>query len=471
MNQTTNRVFTFLGDIRFWIILFFALRLISITHPPLEMAHNWRQTLVAMVARNFLEIDNNIFYPRVDIAGEKTGITGMEFPLLNYLAYLFSLLFGYEHWYGRLINLIVSSFGLFFFYKLVLKYFEKNVAFNSTLVLLFSVWFIYSRKIMPDTFSISFVMAGIYYGSNYLDNTDRKYRFRDLFLYALLMALGVLSKLPAAYLLAVLAIFFADKKIPVNRKVVFSAASLIALVFPGIWYFYWVPYLVDHFDFWAFFMGRSFSEGIGDILNKPGLTLLRFYDTALKYVGFGFFLFGLFRAFQNKQRGMLAAFIILFFSFLIIVFKSGLTFYHHSYYIVPFVPVMALLCGYGISTIRNRVAALIILAAIGIEGILNQQDDFRIRQKDRGLLNLEADLNKISSPKDLILINSGDYPTPMYFAHRKGWVDYNANIAHPNLIQTLKEKGLKYIVILKKDPVPLDHELVFESDDYFIYKL
>ena len=44
--------------------------------PPLEVAHNWRQTLGAMIARNFLETDNNILYPRIDITGEKTGITG-----------------------------------------------------------------------------------------------------------------------------------------------------------------------------------------------------------------------------------------------------------------------------------------------------------------------------------------------------------------------------------------------------------
>lgn len=77
-------------DIRFWILLLFIVRLIGISNPPLEVGHNWRQTTVTMVSRNFLEIDNNILYPRIDIAGEKTGITGMEFPLLNYTIYIVS---------------------------------------------------------------------------------------------------------------------------------------------------------------------------------------------------------------------------------------------------------------------------------------------------------------------------------------------------------------------------------------------
>ena len=130
-----------IADIRFWIIIFFIIRLIGITNPPLEVSHNWRQTTVTMVARNFLELDNTIFYPRIDFAGEKTGITGMEFPVFNYIIYIVSKVFGYTHWYGRLINLIFSSFGLWFFYKVIKKYFKLEIAFNATIVLLFSLWF------------------------------------------------------------------------------------------------------------------------------------------------------------------------------------------------------------------------------------------------------------------------------------------------------------------------------------------
>ena len=54
-------------DIRFWILLFFFLRLYGITNAPLEISHNWRQSLTNMIARNFLEIDNNILYPRMTL--------------------------------------------------------------------------------------------------------------------------------------------------------------------------------------------------------------------------------------------------------------------------------------------------------------------------------------------------------------------------------------------------------------------
>jgi len=190
-------------DIRFWILLLFIVRLIGISNPPLEVGHNWRQTTVTMVSRNFLEIDNNILYPRIDIAGEKTGITGMEFPLLNYTIYIVSKVFGYQHWFGRLINLLISSFGLWFFYRLIRKYFTEQVAFFSTIILAVSIWFQFSRKIMPDTFSMSMIIASIYFGSNYLDSTIRKYSLMQLTIYTILMSLGILSKLPSGFLLVV----------------------------------------------------------------------------------------------------------------------------------------------------------------------------------------------------------------------------------------------------------------------------
>ncbi len=84
---------------------------------------------MTMVARNFYEVNNNIFYPRLDIDGEKTGVTGMEFPVFNYAIYLLSLVFGYEHWYGRLINLLITSIGIYFFYKTIKKYFDEELAF------------------------------------------------------------------------------------------------------------------------------------------------------------------------------------------------------------------------------------------------------------------------------------------------------------------------------------------------------
>lgn len=462
-------------DIRCWIVFFFVIRLIGITNPPLEVEHNWRQTTVTMVSRNFLEINNHILYPRIDIGGEKTGITGMEFPILNYIIYIFSELFSYQHWYGRLINLIFSSIGLWYFYLLTKKYFSIAIAFNATFILTVSIWFQFSRKIMPDTFSMSFILAGIYYATHYLEAVKKKYDLIILLGSVFLISLGVLSKLPSAYLLIIFVFFYFNKNILLKRKIFFAMLLTLGFIPILIWYFYWSPYLTSHYGLNHFFMGKSMTLGFQEIIQNISQTCFRFYDTALKYIGFIIFIFGLIFAFVQKEKKIYRLFIVSFIGFLVIVFKAGYTFPHHSYYVIPFVPIMALVAGYGIHVIKNSKITIIILIAIATEGIANQIHDFRINENYAKLYHLENDLDKVSKRNDLILINSGDYPTPMYFAHRKGWVNYNENIKDEKYIESLKSKGLKYIVILKKCysvEMPLQYYLkVFDNEDYSIYKL
>ncbi|NOU48014.1 MAG: hypothetical protein HOO86_13265, partial [Bacteroidales bacterium] len=270
----------FYKDIRFWIVLFFIIRLYGITNPPLEVSHSWRQTTVTMVARNFYEVDANIFYPRIDFAGEKTGITGMEFPVLNYLIYLVSLLFGYTHWYGRLINLFISSVGIFYFYKIITKYFDEKLALQSSVILLSSLWFAYSRKIMPDIFSMSLTIIGLYFGTQFLDRQQK--RLFHLLLFFLFTLIGILSKLPSGYILILFVLFLVNNELRMSIRLLFSATMALILLLVGIWYYYWVPELVAKFGFWHFFMGKDLTVGVAEIYQHLNDTLSHFYDAALK---------------------------------------------------------------------------------------------------------------------------------------------------------------------------------------------
>lgn len=436
----------YLKDIRFWIIVFFIVRLYGILFPPLEVSHNWRQTTVTMVARNFSEEGPHLLYPKIDIAGEKSGITGMEFPVLNYLIYLVSFLFGYEHWYGRLINLIVSSFGIWYFYRIINKYFREDIAFNAGIVLLFSIWYTYSRKIMPDTFSMSLMMAGLFYALNYLEDGQLK----DLIPSLCLICIGTLAKLPSAYLLILLALPYLSGNFELRRKVWLGALISVGMVFPFWFYFKWVPYLESAFGFHHFFMGKSMTTGAKELIEHWPETLSKFYDIAIKYIAFAFLLWGLFKAIILKEKLILRIFCIGFLGFLPIMLKGGFTFYHHSYYIIPFVPVMALMSAYGISLLPTPRWTSIVLIAIGLEGFFNHLDDFRIKPVNRAVMQLEPIMKTISQPKDLIAINSGAFPTPMYFAHRKGWVAFNEQLSNKNYVDSLSQLGLRHIIIMKR---------------------
>jgi 4-amino-4-deoxy-L-arabinose transferase-like glycosyltransferase len=468
--MSTSKSFAFLKDIRFWIFLFFIARLYGIWFPPIDISHNWRQTTVTMVARNFLEIDPNPFYPRLDISGELTGITGMEFPLLNYLCYLLSIVFGYQHWYGRLIVLAVSSFGLFYFCKLVKSYFEEKVAFNASIVLLFSIWFTYSRKIMPDTFSLSLILFALWHALEYF----KSLKLKNLSLYLLFLALGTLSKMPSAYLLILLIYPFLERSLSFKNKTIFALTSIVMLSICMTWYYVWVPYLNETYKLKHFFMGKSMRIGAAELWQHMDQALNKFYEVALKFIAFAFLLFGLFMAFRNKNKSLFYILGLGFLGFLPIMLKGGFTFYHHSYYIIPFVPVMALVSGYGIAQIKNEMFAKMVLVCIGIEGTLNHIDDFVLRENYKPILTLETAMNKVSKPNELTIINSGAYPTPLYCAHRKGWVAFNGQIQNKGYVDSLVHLGLKHIVVMKHvfgDDVLLPYKEVYNDSAIRIYTI
>ena len=455
-----------LNDIRFWILVFFLLRMYGITNAPLEMGHNWRQSLTNMIARNFLQMDNNILYPRADVDGNNTGIMATEFPFFNYLIYLTSKIFGYAHWYGRLINLIVSTIGTYYFYKTIQRFINQKLAFHSTLILLSSLWFAYSRKSMPDTFCISLVIIGIYYGLLFMYENRKLY----LLLFAVLSSLAVLCKIPAVYLLSVLIIPFFDKNIQSKIKIQLSLAGICVLIIMYAWYFYWDPILLSTFHFQLYYP-RGLFQGLGDLIAYAPDTFEKFYFIALEsFVAFGIFLFGLFFMIKQMQKLMLLIFGITSFVFFIFMCKTGYVFSTHSYYIIPFVPVMALITGYGIGQFKNRKLQIALLFIISMEGILNQQNDFRIKDSEKYKLNMEQMANRFTSRNDLVAINGGQNPQEMYFLNRKGWNCSNQEISDSIRINSMKEKGCKYIFIDKNYMPVVDLSAKFKeiySDENF----
>jgi hypothetical protein len=136
--------------------------------PPLEANTTWRQCDVLMIARNFYEGRANILYPQVDVAGSLTGIVGSEFPAYNYSIYLLAELFGWQHWYGRIINLILTSIAVWFLFLMIREYFDEAAAFNASIILLCSQSFSLFRTTIPDPFGLSFCLIELFCGLKYL---------------------------------------------------------------------------------------------------------------------------------------------------------------------------------------------------------------------------------------------------------------------------------------------------------------
>jgi 4-amino-4-deoxy-L-arabinose transferase-like glycosyltransferase len=462
-----------LSAIQFWIGVFFLLHFTFITIPPLEPISTWRQTDGLMVARNFHETDGNILYPRVDVAGEKTGIVGCEFPLLNYFISLLARAFGYEHWYGRLISLIISSIGVYFFYKLVYKYFGKdNTALFASILILVSIWFTYCRTNIPDTFGLSLCLIALYFGLQYLE-TGGPF---TAFLFFVLALAGTLAKITTASILAVLAIPFFFGVSTLSRRIILAAMSVAMLSIVSWWYFVWVPHLNETFGFHGhFFMGLSFEDGFNDLISRAPLTLKRFYSTAMKYSGFVVFLLGIYLMIKKRSRLAFSAFAISFMAALVVIVKTGYGLHVNAYYMIIFMPAMAFAAGYGLANLKSQRLAVALLIIVSAEGLMNQVHILQIREPNRSLTQLEGILDRFTKSTDLIVVNGSAEadPTPMYFAHRKGWVLPNALLASPERLSDLQSKGCKVAVISKQiaGHLELPFPILYDTETFRVYDL
>src|SRR5690606_23188290 len=131
------------------------------------------------------------------------------------------------------------------------RYFGDPAALYSALILLVSLWFTYSRKTIPDTFSLSLILGALYHALRYLERE----RSVNLFGYFLLGTLGCLSKISAGALLSVLALPVLFSAASNRSKILLCGISLIILTPTFWWYFKWVPHLNDTYEYKMFFMG------------------------------------------------------------------------------------------------------------------------------------------------------------------------------------------------------------------------
>lgn len=448
------------------IFLSFAIRLIHITDPPIEVSHNWRQTTSLMVARNFYQQNNNILYPTLDETGEKPGIVGMEFPALPYSIYLISELFGYDHWYGRLIGLIVVCIGLYYFFLLVCQFFDKKTAFYATIALTFSALFHLARKVLPDPISLSLVIIGLYYGTIYL----RHGKWVHLLVFFITAALGTLIKIPFGAFLIVLAFPFFEKATINSRRILFAICSLCLVGVVYWWYFVWNFHLAETYGLW-YNSGRSIKDGIREIGENFGDVLERFYFSAfhsyfffaLTLAGLGFVIYRR----NKKMMWLLVAFAPFFIGYL---FKSGFLFAHHGYYALVAVPVMALLVGIFLQELPRKWAASVLLIGIG-ESVANQQHDFFIKDREFVKLQLAEIANQLSTPSDKVALVSNQNPNEFYFLNRKGWMIAPTDL-NSAFLTDLSSKGCRLLFMRKgKYDQNLPLKIVFENQDYLVFEL
>ncbi len=322
---------------------------------------------------------------------------------------------------------------------------------------------------MPDVFSTSLVLIAIYFGLSFLYNK----RNWHLILYFILISFGLLSKLPAFIMTGLLVPVIFESSIQMKRKLLFLLISILAIVPAVWWYFYWAPKLTSDYGFYYFFMGSDISTSLGFLLSEWQSVFSRFYTDAMGYVGFGFYVLGVVYCIVKKERKLVFVFVGVFLFQFAFMLKGGETFAHHTYYIMPFIPAMAIFAGYSISLINLSWLKTVFIIAIVVEGVLNLQHDFMLKQAPSYLLRLDKVADMYTSKEDLIVINNSLNPRSLYFSHRKGWGVKSEKISDDKFLVDIISKGCQLFIWDKhcaELSVSIPHfRLVEETEDFGIY--
>jgi hypothetical protein len=263
---------------------------------------------------------------------------------------------------------------------------------------------------------------------------------------------GLLAKMPAAALLVFLIPILLDRGASEFRRVLVGTGAILAVGIMSWWYFHWVPALLEKGAF-QLYWPKSLPEGWREIAARPGDTLRRFTFTSFySYTAFLCLAAGIWGLRAQRrfiQLMMSAALMVL----LVYMLKTGECIPEHDYYLIPFVPVMAVLAAIGLRGAEQwpRIQNLV-MAVIMLEGIINQQHDFRWPENMAYKLELSEDLGRLLPAEEPIAVISDLNPADLYFANRPGWLIDTLQMNDPLAWERLRKAGCRHIAVNAQRP-------------------
>jgi len=455
--QTLNGVITWIQKTHFVTLIFVLLIIQTGTHvkysnhPPVGY-HLWRQTMGLSVARNFYEEDMNLLKPRIDSRGQYTGITGMEFPLVNYIIALSYHIFGVNNITSRYVILLFSFLAIIYCFLLFKEVFDDKVhGFIASLLLIFSPLFCYySFVVLPEVPSLAFLFAAIFY----LMKWEKENFLQYLFSFSVCLCLAGLLKISA---LIVLPYCF----IVIWKKRQFTIPVMIGLIgsltIVTVWYLY-ARYLSRTYHNFDFLLTLRFPENFPIFLKTIKKVFLSWLpEMYINYAEFILFILGLYALFKQqiqfpKLRLFFKYFALGIFLFMIAMFPMLI---HHDYYMIPSLPLLIGVSTIGAYWLKKRlhhnqsklliVLSFILIIAIPILGSVRALGRFSRSILPYEQLTLESHLLQILPDKNaLVIITDNSTSIKLYFANKNGW-----NVQDDIALERFNEMihyGAKYLI-------------------------
>ncbi|MDQ6944635.1 MAG: glycosyltransferase family 39 protein, partial [Candidatus Eremiobacteraeota bacterium] len=163
-------------------------------HDPIFDHPGWRQGDTSAIARNFAQLQYNIFFPQTDYNGPPPNYVELELQIVPFLAATLYKLVGVHEVIGRLISLafgiatipVVAAFGRWLWKSDVAGFIAA-----ATFAVLPGAWY-YSHTFMPDTAMVFFTTCALFACARWI--VDRDASWRGWWLPASLLMTAFLAK-------------------------------------------------------------------------------------------------------------------------------------------------------------------------------------------------------------------------------------------------------------------------------------
>jgi hypothetical protein len=413
--------------ISFGMIAIFGVLIRSINITQAFVDHwSWRQTDVAMVARNFNLNGFNIFYPQIDWAGAADGYIGMELPLVPYLAALLYMFFGEHEWVGRSISILFYLASLPLFYLFIRRMEGPRVGLYAVAIYTLAPLCIFaSRSFMSDMASMSLAIMSLYPFSRWLEEPNNR---KHLLFAGFTLCLGILTK-PSAAIVGLPMLYLTYDRLGIllfkNRELWLFAIAVLGV--PALWYVH-ASHIAE-----LYAPQENFGSGLVQIVSVQ--DYLDIFERNFFSIGGVTFLttilmvVGLFVAPKSHGRWFFHWWLL---GLLIFVIVAGHGNHLHEWYQLIYVPVCAVIAARALDYTLWRFSVFdsskilrgIAITAVFLTFATMSWWSVRILHGEWDLPSKEAGvaLQNFAPADSLILVATDGNPSTIYYSNRKGWI-------------------------------------------------
>lgn len=346
-----------------------------VNEPPYSQ-HVWRQALTLGVADNFYNEDMNILYPRVDNRMERDGVTGMHFPLYEWLCAALYQVFGPVFPVHRLLSFFFGILGAVGMYLLT------DNLFRNKLVAAFASWFyIWSPELfydhfiaLPDVIALPAVIWGLYLFLRAWERRNTPVFYFLLMFSALALLLGGLVKLQylgVGFFIA--GLLWNDRK-NIKVKELFSLAVFGAVaVLPALAWYRRSGKMIEESGLADVGLELKPAESLEKAFSTLGRNLWAdIPETILGWLAFACLFFTLFLVVRNRKWRSPSSlpWILAGIGYFIYHIMELRVLDHHQYYMLPYLVFLLPLAGYGAHRLTAQRAWLLLTVILLIHPAL-----------------------------------------------------------------------------------------------------